>query len=105
MDLGSIVYTTGRYFETFDRPLQIIAPVGTALADKSFVLTGTLSEPRPRVQTQIEAAGGKVTSSVSKQTDYLVAGESPGSKREKAEKLGVTVIDEAALRRLLESGG
>jgi DNA ligase (NAD+) len=57
------------------------------------------------VQTQIEAAGGKVTSSVSKQTDYLVAGESPGSKREKAEKLGVKVIDEAILRQLLESDG
>jgi DNA ligase (NAD+) len=80
-------------------------PVGTALADKTFVLTGVLSEPRPRVQTQIEAAGGKVTSSVSKQTDYLVAGESPGSKREKAEKLGVKVIDEAILRQLLESDG
>jgi len=71
------------------------APRATTLEGQSFVLTGTLSEPRPRVQAQIEAAGGKVTSSVSKKTSYLVAGESPGSKRDKAEELKVEVIDEA----------
>ncbi len=77
---------------------------GRALEGKSFVLTGTLSEPRTRVQERIEAAGGKLTSSISSRTDYVVAGESPGSKLRKAETLGVAVIDEAELRRLLASG-
>jgi DNA ligase (NAD+) len=82
------------------------APAGAGaeqpLAGKSFVLTGTLSEPRARVQARIEEAGGKVTSSMSKQTDYLVAGEKPGSKVRKADDLDVTVLDEEGLRRLLE---
>jgi DNA ligase (NAD+) len=71
------------------------------LEGKTFVLTGTLSEPRSRVQERIEAAGGKVLSSISGKTDYLVAGEAPGSKLRRAEELGVSVIDEGALRRLL----
>ncbi len=70
----------------------------------SFVLTGTLSEPRSTVQERIEAAGGKVTSSVSNRTDYVVTGESPGTKLRKAESLGLTTIDEAELQRLLKSG-
>ncbi len=74
-----------------------------ALKGKSFVLTGTLSEPRATVQERIEAAGGKVTSSVSSRTDYVVTGESPGTKLRKAESLGLTTIDEAELRQLLES--
>jgi DNA ligase (NAD+) len=67
----------------------------------TFVLTGTLSEPRPRVQARIEEAGGKVSTSISGKTDYLVAGEAPGSKVRRAEELSVKVIDEEALRRLL----
>jgi DNA ligase (NAD+) len=72
------------------------------LEGKSFVLTGTLSEPRPRVRARIEEAGGTVTSSVSSRTDYVVAGEKAGSKRQQAEELGVPILDEAALHRLLE---
>jgi DNA ligase (NAD+) len=72
------------------------------LADKTIVLTGTLPElSRERAGELIMAAGGRVTGSVSKNTDYLVAGESPGSKLQKAERLGVAVLDEQALRRLL----
>jgi DNA ligase (NAD+) len=72
------------------------------LAEKAFVLTGTLPEwSRETATERILAAGGRVTSSVSKKTDYLVAGESPGSKLEKAQRLGVPVIDEAGLRELL----
>jgi DNA ligase (NAD+) len=72
------------------------------LAGRAFVLTGTLPElTREQATERILAAGGRVTTSVSKKTDYLVAGDSPGSKLEKAERLGVPVLDEAALLELL----
>jgi DNA ligase (NAD+) len=76
--------------------------VAGPLKDKTFVLTGTLANLTREAATEmIEAAGGKVTGSVSKKTDYVVAGESPGSKLAKAEKLGVTILDEEGLRTLL----
>jgi DNA ligase (NAD+) len=72
------------------------------LAGKTFVLTGTLPElTREQASEMIVAAGGRVTGSVSRKTDYLVAGESAGSKLAQAEKLGVPVVDEAGLRELL----
>jgi DNA ligase (NAD+) len=79
------------------------APPGEGpLADKAFVLTGTLpSLTRENATEQILAAGGRVTTSVSKKTDYVVAGDAAGSKLEKAERLGVEVIDEAGLLALL----
>ncbi len=73
------------------------------LAGKTLVLTGTLPSLTREVATErIEAAGGKVTGSVSKKTDYLVAGDDPGTKLAKAEKAGTEVLDEAGLVKLLE---
>jgi DNA ligase (NAD+) len=72
------------------------------LNGKTFVLTGTLPDlTREQATERIQAAGGRVTSSVSKKTDYLVAGENAGSKLTKAESLEVPVLDEAALLQLL----
>ena len=72
------------------------------LAGKAFVLTGTLpTMTREEASEAIIAAGGRVTGSVSRKTDYVVAGESPGSKLAQAERLEVSVIDEDALRKLL----
>jgi DNA ligase (NAD+) len=72
------------------------------VAGKTFVLTGTLPTlGRDEARDLIEKAGGKVSGSVSKKTDYVVAGEEAGSKLTKAQELGVAVIDEAALRALL----
>jgi DNA ligase (NAD+) len=84
-----------------------VAPAaGGAIAGKTFVLTGTLPTlTREAAAARIEAAGGKVSSSVSKKTHYLLAGEEAGSKLEKARSLGVAVIDEAAFLRLLAGGG
>lgn len=72
------------------------------LKDRVFVLTGALQNlTRPRAKALIEAAGGRVVGSVSRNTDYVVAGDAPGSKLTKARELGVAVIDEAALKKLL----
>jgi len=80
------------------RPAAAAGP----LAGKTLVLTGTLPNlTREEATARIEAAGGKVSSSVSKKTDYVVAGEEAGSKLDKAQKLGVKIIDEAGLLRLL----
>jgi DNA ligase (NAD+) len=77
-------------------------PSQGALAGRTLVLTGTLPDlTREAATERILAAGGRVTGSVSKKTDYVVAGESAGSKLEKAERLGVPVLDEAGLLELL----
>ena len=79
------------------------APSQGPLAGKTLVLTGTLPElSREQATERILAAGGRVTTSASKKTDYVVAGDSPGSKLEKAERLGVAVLDEAGLLALLD---
>jgi DNA ligase (NAD+) len=78
------------------------APSDGPLAGKTLVLTGSLPTwSREEATERIMAAGGRVTGSVSKNTDYLVAGESPGSKLEKAERLDVAILDEAGLREAI----
>jgi len=93
--------------ELIELGLQPSAPVkrmasSSVFAGKTFVLTGTLpTMSREQAAEKIEAAGGKVSGSVSKKTSYVLAGEEAGSKLEKAKSLGVTVIDEAEFLRML----
>ena len=118
-DIGPKVAATVRDFFSNEKNLALIARLeeagltftaerrerGTALAGLTFVLTGTLPTlTREAAKELIESAGGKVSGSVSKKTDYLVAGEEAGSKLDKATSLKVPVLDEAGLMRLVEGG-
>ena len=82
-----------------DRPVAVRAD--SPFAGKTVVITGTLSVDRKDFQARLEAAGAKPSGSVSGKTDYLVAGESSGSKLQKAESLGVTVLTEDEARAML----
>jgi DNA ligase (NAD+) len=87
---------------SFNEPRAVAA--GGALSGKTVVITGTLPTlSRTKATATIEAAGGRVTGSVSKATDFLVAGEEAGSKLDKAKSLGVEIIDEAELLRRIGS--
>lgn len=77
--------------------------VNSNIANKTFVLTGTLSMPRKEVENIIESLGGKTSSSVSKNTDYVLAGEAAGSKLDKAKSLGVKIISEEDFKKLIEN--
>ncbi|MGH7895919.1 MAG: NAD-dependent DNA ligase LigA, partial [Candidatus Binatia bacterium] len=114
-DVGPEVATSIRQF--FDEPrnrrlVQKLVAVGVRpaavdrragpLAGKKFVLTGGLAAmTRPEAQRRIEALGGRVVSSVSKETDWVVVGAEAGSKRKRAEKLGVATLDEDAFLRMI----
>jgi DNA ligase (NAD+) len=72
------------------------------LAGKQFVLTGTLNDfTRTQAKEIISELGGRVTGSVSKKTDYVVTGEDPGSKYQKAQKLGVPIINEEEFKKII----
>ena len=84
---------------------EAVAAVSSPVAGKTFVLTGTLPTlTRDAARDMIEALGGKVAGSVSKKTDYVVAGAEAGSKLEKARDLEVAILDEAQFRELLAGG-
>lgn len=83
------------------RPDEAAGGADKPLAGKTFVITGTLSAPRDDIAARILGAGGRVAGSVSKNTDFLLAGEGGGSKRDKAVSLGIAVIGEADLEALL----
>ena len=72
------------------------------LDGKTFVITGTLSIKRDDLKDRLQALGAKVAGSVSKNTDYVVAGDDPGSKYDKAQQLGITILDEAGILEMLE---
>lgn len=79
----------------------VIEKAGNALEGMTIVITGTHSVPRDVLEKLVDAHGGKCSGSISKNTNYLVAGDKAGSKLEKAQKLNVPVIDEAGLRALI----
>jgi DNA ligase (NAD+) len=91
----------GELAEAGVRPRLAAVNTEGPLAGKSLVLTGTISIPRSRAKDLIQAAGGNVASSISAKVDYLVAGADPGSKVGKAEKLGIPIIDESELMRMI----
>jgi DNA ligase (NAD+) len=78
---------------------------GSAFAGKTVVFTGALSGPRAEAEQLVKALGGRAASSVSKKTDFVVAGEEPGSKYEKARELGVRILTEEEFRRMVEESG
>ncbi|WP_264777288.1 NAD-dependent DNA ligase LigA [Deinococcus aetherius] len=86
-------------------PVEETVQRGAALAGLNFVVTGTLSRPREEIKALLEREGARVTGSVTKKTDYLIAGEDAGGKLDRARELGTEVLDEAGLSALLEERG
>jgi len=86
---------------TMEEPGEDAPEGGRPLEGLTFVLTGTLSRPRQEVARRLESLGARVATSVSRRTDYVVAGENAGSKLEKARALGIPVLDENGLERLI----
>jgi DNA ligase (NAD+) len=80
-------------------------PIGTQLAGLAFVITGSLTKSRDEIQKHLEENGARVTGSVTKKTNYLIAGEAAGSKLDKAAELGVSILNEADLEALLLEKG
>lgn len=92
----------GLHFQAEQKPKRQAGP----LAGKTFVITGTLPTlKREEMKARIEAAGGRVTGSITGKTGYLLAGADAGSKLTKAQELGIEIVDEAAVLRMLEESG
>ena len=93
-------------FENLGVEPQVVlqTKISDELAGKSFVITGTLSKPRAEFEKLIKDHGGKTTSAVSKNTSFVLAGDSPGSKLLKAQALGVTILNENSFLDLLRKG-
>ena len=82
---------------------KVVAPNDSKIKGTTWVLTGTLSKPREEIAEEIVRHGGKVSGSVSKKTSFVLAGEEAGSKLAKAKKLGIQIVEESQLRKLLAS--
>lgn len=83
--------------------VQILSVKDSAISGKTFVITGTLRQPRDEIKQVLESYGARVSASVSKKTDFVLCGENAGSKEEKAKELGVTIISEKELDSLLNT--
>ncbi|MDO5036987.1 MAG: NAD-dependent DNA ligase LigA [Tissierellia bacterium] len=83
---------------------KAVDPRGQALEGKTLVITGSFDQPRKDLKNRLEALGAKVTSSVSKNTDYLLAGDNPGSKLQKAQDLGIAILGPDQLLDIIEGG-
>lgn len=119
MEIGPVIAESLKSFldqESNQKDIEKLSNLGVVLEEQStprkeseltgkqFVLTGTLSGfSRDEAKEKIESLGGRVTSSISKKTNYIVVGKDAGSKLEKAKKLGVTLLDEIEFQKLLES--
>ena len=88
-------------YETLQPIIEEEVSLGNQFEGKKFVITGTLSEARGHFKKLIEAHGGKVSGSVSKGTDYLLAGDKAGSKADKATELGVSILNEEQFNNML----
>ncbi len=97
LDVIQKLLDAGVYWDEVDAP----AADSQILSGTSFVITGTLSRPRSEIKDELQAMGAKVIGSVSKKTDYLLAGSDAGSKLTKAQELGITILDEDGLKDLL----
>jgi DNA ligase (NAD+) len=105
-----ILYTSSKYgnhfikklFKSGVEPVSIQIKKGGAFEGKTFVLTGTLSMSREEAKKKIQDNGGRVASSVSTKTDYVLVGENPGSKADEAEKLGVKIISEEVFLKMIK---
>jgi DNA ligase (NAD+) len=84
-----------------ETPVQPVPQAQQRLAGQLFVVTGTMRRSRSEIEAMIKQSGGRTSSSVSKKTSFVVAGADPGSKLTKAKELGVTVIAEEDLERML----
>jgi len=98
--------------DKIEKLIELIKPVNPKKEEvtdspfngKTVVLTGSMSKPRSEIKELLEKLGAKVTSSVSKKTDYVIAGEDPGSKYEKAKKLGITILNEQEMWKMIGEG-
>jgi DNA ligase (NAD+) len=89
----------GIHWPAIERPKAHARP----FAGKSFVLTGALSRPRDQIKAELEGLGARVVGSVSKKTDYVVAGEAAGSKLARAQDLGIEILDEEQLQEMIDA--
>jgi DNA ligase (NAD+) len=89
----------GIHWPAIERPKAHARP----FAGKSFVLTGALSRPRDQIKAELEGLGARVAGSVSKKTDYVVAGEAAGSKLARAQDLGIEILEEEQLQEMIDA--